>query len=593
MIALEEEKDTTLEIENKCNVKLKTTSFLLPHIKNEDSKILTLIEQGIKKYNLKDNQEYMSRLRYEYNIIKQSGLIGYFLIVQDYIQYAQQHGILVGPGRGSVGGSLLAYLIGIHSVDPIKYKLFFSRFYNQGRKGSLPDIDVDFPEKKIKEVRNYVQKKYGKNKTAQIGTFLYLKRKSALKLLCRVLGIDFQTANHYTEIIEDEQQTEILRKKDQQFDNVVKQIDDFIGLSIYNGIHAAGLLISPVDLDKIVPLRLNEDKSFYVSGWDKHDIEHMGLVKFDFLSLNTLDVIEDTLQYINKTIDDIPENDQKAFDIINEGKNIGIFQLGSEGMSKVAQDMKVNSIADIAVVVALYRPGPIQSGLHIKYIKRKYKIDPTEYQHPLLESILNDTYGIFVYQEQIIATAMKLANFSETEADLLRKAIGKKDDDLMVQQKTKFLNGALSNNIDQKTAIGIWDEMQKFAQYSFNAAHSVEYAYISYYTAYLKSHYPIEFMCALLNNNYSNKDKLNIYLKECKTMGITVLPPSIAKGNYDFTPYKDKIIFGAKGISGIGEKTAKEIYQKTYTNFEDFCLTFKPNSDVLIEIGRASCRERV
>jgi len=587
MIATEQEKDITLEIADKCNVTLKTKDFLLPHIAGEESKLLTLIMQGIKKYNIRDNEEYMSRLKFEYNIIKKAGLIGYFLIVQDYIKYAESKNILVGPGRGSVGGSLLAYLIGIHKVDPIRYKLIFSRFYNSGRKGSLPDIDIDFPEKRIKEVREYVQNKYGKEKTSQIGTFLYLKKKSALKLLCRVFGVEFQTANYYTNIIEDDKQTEKLRLKDKQFDNLVSKIDNFIGLSIYSSIHAAGILISPKNLDELVPLRLNEDKSFYVSAWDKKDIESIGLVKFDFLSLNTLDVIEDTLKYINKKIDDIPEGDQKAFDIINRGENIGIFQLGSEGMSKVAQDMKVNSIEDIAVVVALYRPGPIESGLHIKYIKRKYKVEPVTYKHPLLKDILKDTYGIFVYQEQIIMTVMILANFSETEADSLRKAIGKKDQELMEKQKVKFINGAIKNNIEKKVAISIWEEMQKFASYSFNAAHSVEYAYISYYTAYLKAHYPIEFMCALLNNNYNNNDKLNKYLKECKRMNIEVLPPSVTYGSYDFMPHENKIIFGTKGINGIGEKTAKKIYDYKYENFEDFCLKFKPNCDTLMALSEA------
>ena len=587
MFLNDDELDTTLEIADKCNVDLSTKGFLLPHIEDQEGKITELINAGLTKYNLWDNVEYMSRLREEFKIIKEADLTGYFLVVQDYIDFARKQGILVGPGRGSVGGSILAYLIGIHTVDPIKHKLLFSRFYNAGRKGSLPDVDTDFPEKRIGEVREYVRQKYGHEKVSHIGTYTYLKDKSALKLVCRVLGVDFGIANRYSMIVEDKNRTEDLKTKDENFRNIVEISEHFKGVATHSSIHAAGMIISPVDLDEIIPLRINDKNGLFVSSWDMHDVEDVGLVKFDFLSLSTLDVIEDTLKLINITIDDIPTDDAETFHAISNKSNTGIFQLSSDGISQIANRMKVESIDDIAVVVALYRPGPINSGLHEKYIKRKNGLETVEYAHPLLATVLDDTYGIFVYQEQIIQTVMVLAGFSETEADLLRKAIGKKLPELMEEQKSKFLDGCKKNNVDVKVASKLWEEIQEFAEYSFNRAHSVEYGYITYYTAYLKTHYPAEFMSALLNNNYSNNAKLSVYLKECENMMIEVTPPSIMNGGYDFTAKDGKIIFGLKGISGIGEKTAKAIYEQKYTSFEDFCIKATPGSDTIVAMAEA------
>jgi len=589
--ATEEEKDATLEIANKCNVEIKFEKFLLPEIEDQEPKLVQLIEEGIKKRGIRslvlgEEGVYLDRLREEYRIISEAGLIGYFLTVHDYIQFARDNNILVGPGRGSVGGCLLAYLIGIHDVDPIKHKLIFSRFYNAGRKNSLPDIDTDFPENKIKQVRQYIQEKYGNNQVSHIGTYTYLHPKSSLKLIGRVMGVDFKSANEYSKIVEDEKQTEKLLKEDASFRDIYNKSLNFRGLAVHSSVHAAGMIISPQPLDEIVPLRLNKDTDLYVACWDMKDVEAVGLVKFDFLSLNTLDVIQDTLDAVDLKIEDIPTENNKTFESINNTNNIGVFQLSSDGISKVANKMKVNSIDDISVVVALYRPGPINSGLHEKYIKRKHGIDPVEYTHPMLEKVLDDTYGIFVYQEQIISTAMILANFTETEADLLRKAIGKKIPELMKKQKNQFIKGCAENKIEKEIATSLWDEIEEFAEYSFNRAHSVEYGYITYYTAYLKAHYPHQFMAALLNNNFDKADKLIIYLRECNRLGIKVLPPSV-NGEYNFTVIDDNIVFGIKGIKGIGEKTAKTICEKKYKSFEDFCLSFCPSSDTLVALTEA------
>ncbi len=584
MFGLPEELDVTVEIADKCNIDLSTKGFFLPAIEDEYEKFVSIINKGLHDKNLQNNETYRDRLREELKVIKKAGLIGYFLTVYDYIDYAKHNNILVGPGRGSVGGCLIGYLMGIHDVDPIKHKLLFSRFYNAGRLKSLPDIDIDFPENKIDSVKSYVQNKYGKENTALIGTYTYLHKKSALKLICRVLGVDFETSNYYSKIIEDDKETEKLCQLNNSFREIVEKVKQFEGTVTHSSIHAAGMVISPIKLEELVPVRIEGD--FYVSSWDMKDIEKIGLVKFDFLSLNTLDVINDVLTAKNMSLSDIPHDNNDTFNLISTTNNIGIFQLSSSGISSLANSVKVNSIDDIAVLVALYRPGPISSGLHIKYSNRKHGIEPVEYAHPLLESVLKSTYGIFVYQEQIIQAVMTLAGFSETEADALRKAIGKKIPELMKKQKQKFIKGCEQNKIEKELAEKIWAEIEEFAEYSFCSAHSVGYAYISYYTAYLKSHYPVEFMAALLNNNYNDATKLSTYLLECENLKIEVVPPSLKYSNYNFIA-KDKIYFGLKGINGIGEKTAMEICKHTYSDFEDFCTKYQPSSDVLVAMAEA------
>jgi len=587
MPGTEEEKDTTLEISDKCNVKISFKKFLLPTIEDEENKVISIVKAGQKKHGVENNQAYTDRLNLEFKVIKEAGFLGYFLTVLDYIKWAQENNILVGPGRGSVGGSLLAYLMGIHTVNPMKHKLLFSRFYNAGRKSSLPDIDIDFPENKIQQVRDYVKNKYGQERVCHIGTFTYLQNKSALKLLCRVLGIEFKTANFWSSIINDEGTVENLRNSNQEFREIHDKMQKFKGLATNSSVHAAGIVISPIDLDPMIPLRINKDSDLYVSSWDMQDIEDLGLVKYDFLSLNTLDIIQDTLEKIELKLEDIPLEDQDTFDSVSNTSNIAIFQLGSSGISSLANKMGISSIDDIAAVVALYRPGPINSGLHNKYVKRKTGEEKVEYAHPMLETVLSDTYGVWVYQEQVIEAVMKLANFSETEADLLRKAIGKKIPQLMKDQKSKFLSGCDSNKISRKISESMWKEIEEFAEYSFNRSHSVEYAYISYYTAYLKTHFPYEFMCSVLNNNYDKQEKLSVYLKECRDMGIKVMPPSISRGNYEFVIRDNQIIFGTKAIKGIGEKTAKSIYEKEYDSISDFFSTFRPNSDTIVALAES------
>ena len=585
--ATEDELDCTLEIADRCNVEIKNNGWLLPQIENQEEILVKLINDGFEHRKLPRDEIHLSRLREEYQTITEANLTGYLLTVQDYIAYAKSQDILVGPGRGSVGGSLIGYLIGIHDVNPIKHNLLFSRFYNAGRSHSLPDIDIDFPENDIQKVRSYIYEKYGKEKVAHIGASTFLQPKGAMKLLCRVLNIDFQTSNRYSNTIEDVSASKLLALNDPIYADIVEKAKHFEGLAYSSSIHAAGMIISPVELETLVPLRINDSNGFYVSGWDMKDVESVGLVKYDFLSLSTLDVIQETLRRVNLKISDIPTDDARTFELINTTNNIGIFQLSSDGISKLANDVKVHSIDDIAAVVALYRPGPMGSGLHTKYVARKHGQEPIIYEHPLLESVLKHTYGLLIFQEQITKAAMVLANFSEREADDIRKAMGKKIPELMKQQKTKFAEGCLKNNIESGLANKIWDEIEKFAGYSFNTAHAVEYGYITYYTSYLKAHYPHEFMASLLNQNYSKNDKLRTYLEECQCMGIEVLPPSVKNGGYDFTIKDNRIVFGLKGVSGMGEKTAKAIYENAYVDFEDFCRKYNPSKDTIVILAES------
>jgi len=581
MVAERDEIENTLVIANKCKVILKKYDFLIPHSKNDEDIFIKLINEGIKKRFGELTENYKERLRIEYKTISEAQLIPYFLIVADYVQWAKNQGILVGPGRGSVGGCLIAYLLQIHDLDPIKYNLLFSRFYNPGRKSSLPDIDVDFPLKHIDKIINYLIEKYGKNNVSYIGTYTSLDAKGALKLICRTMGIDFDISNRFSKYLDSPEETQIECASNDLFKNIYEKSKTFINLIMYSSIHAAGIVISSKSLDSMLPIRFSNARQ--VSCWSMDDIEEIGLVKYDILHLNTLDIIEDVLRIQNLKIKDIPLDDQAAFDLINTTSNVGIFQLSSSGISSLANQMKVESIEDISLVVALYRPGPIASNLHNKYIMRKFNQEPIYYEHEKLKPILEKTLGILIYQEQVIAICQQLGGFTEIEADSIRKAMGKKLPNIMKKYEKLFIEGCSKNEISEDISKQLWKQMYEFSEYCFNAAHSMGYSYITYYTAYLKAYYPIAFMCSLLNNNYSKQDKLSLYLKECQQMGIEVVPPSI-NGDCDFSIRDNAIIFGLKGIKGLGSKTAQEIIKEKYNTLNDFFIKVKPSSDVIVTL---------
>ncbi len=594
--AEKEELDNTLEVEEKCNTSIRKHNYLLLNIEDHNDMLMNEINNGLKERNLIENGEiipiYKERLREEWKVIIESNLSTYLLTVSDYVRYAKNNNILVGPGRGSVGGCLIAYLLGIHDIDPIKHKLLFSRFYNPGRKSSLPDIDIDFPLNKIDQIIKYITDKYEYEKVSHIGTNTFLEMKGALKLICRCLGVGFDIANQYSKILDSPEETFIKEKEDSNFKSLYDKAKKFHKLAMYQSIHAAGIIISPINLEKLVPLRYNNDNSL-VSCWDMKDIEDIGLIKYDILHLNTLDSIAETIEKIGIKIKDIPLDDPKTFQLINNTNNVGVFQLSSVGISKLANQLKVESIDDIAVVVALYRPGPLASNFHNMYIKRKFGEEPVTYIHEKLEPILKSTYGILIYQEQITAIGQHVAGFSETEADSLRKAVGKKIPELMKKQEKPFKEGCLNNGLDKKSVDTLWEQIKEFAEYSFNRSHSVAYAYITYYTAYLKAHYTINFMCSLLNNNFRKPDKLSIYLKECSKLDIQVVTPSV-NGESDFSIKNNKIIFGLKGVKGLGDKTTNDIVEiknskknKLFEDFDDFCFSCHPSSDILIDLTEA------
>lgn len=589
MVAQEEELDATIDISDMCELSFRRTRFYLPANSNDYSTLSQLVQRGVKSKKISKriyDTIYAPRIREELKVIKNAGFMGYFLTVSDYVSFAKRNDILVGPGRGSVGGCLIAYFLGITTIDPIKHNLLFSRFYNEGRKGSLPDIDIDFPEKSTKKVIDYITKKYGKDNVAYISTFMKVHQKGAIKLVSRVIKpngekIDFRQANSYADISEDEKSSERLAKKDPVFRDILNKSKSFIELTTHQGIHAAGIVISDTPIIDVCPVIYNKKEDKYVTSWDMRDIEEMGLVKFDFLSLTTLDVIQDTLKAVNLDIKNISMEDDKTFQLLSSTTNVGVFQLSSSGMSELANMMVPKNVEDIAVIITLHRPGPLASGIDKKYIKRRFGEESIEYLHPKLEPILKDTYGLMIYQEQVIRLCMDLARFSETEADSLRKGIGKKIPEMIAKMEEVFLAGCSKNGISREISEELWEQIVEFERYGFNKSHAVGYAYIAYYTAYLKAHYPVEFMTATLNSCYDNNDKLEWYLKNCQDIGIEVLPPSIQHGSFEFSAYEGKIIFGMKGIKGIGEATSKKIIQKEYEDFSDFVFSCKPSSDTL------------
>jgi len=580
----QDEIDNTELIAGQCKVTLKKHDFLIPESEDAQDIFVSQITQGIKDRFGELPENYTQRLRTEYEVITKANLIPYFLIVSDYVNWAKSKGILVGTGRGSVGGCLIAYLLNIHDLDPIKHNLLFSRFYNPGRKNSLPDIDVDFPLKHIDSIINYLISKYGKDNVANIGTYTSLDIKGAIKLLCRTMGIDFETSNKFSKYLDSPEETKLECAKNSLFKDLYEKAQSFLNLIMYSSIHAAGIVISSKSLDSMIPIRFVGDRQ--VSSWAMDDIEEIGLVKYDILHLNTLDIIEDVLLSQGLKIKDIPLDDKQTFDLINYTNNVGIFQLSSMGISSLANQMKVESIDDISLVVALYRPGPISSNFHNIYINRKFNREPVTYLHPKLEPILKSTLGVLIYQEQIIAICQQLGGFSEIEADSVRKAMGKKIPELMKKYEKLFIEGCDKNQIDKGIAQKIWSQMDEFAGYGFNLSHSTAYAYITYYTSYLKSHYPVEFMTSLLNNNFGNQEKLSLYLKECKRLKIEVIPPSV-NGNCDFSIKDDKIIFGLKGVKGMGEKTGLEIVKQKYSTFTEFCIKVRPSSDIIVTLAEA------
>jgi DNA polymerase-3 subunit alpha len=549
----------TLQIGERCHLDLEFGKSKYPEYpvsegKTREGYLRELCEKGlVDRYGerARTDNELRQRLDYEIGVLEKTGFVSYILIVWDFIHFAKERGIPVGPGRGSAAGSLVAYVVGITDIDPLQYGLIFERFLNPDRI-SPPDIDVDFCEARRGEVLEYVRQKYGERRVAQIITFGKLKAKSVVRDVGRVMGLSYQAADRIAKMIPNELNITLdtAVEKNAELKRAIateretKQLFEYgkilEGLSRNAGVHAAGVVIADRDLTEYIPLCRDVKGNDVISQYPMGPLNDLGLLKMDFLGLKTLTVIEDTLTLIRKrtpafSLKSIPLDDQAAFDLYNRGETIGLFQMESGGMTSTAKQFDVRKIDDIIALIALYRPGPMD--LIGDYIKRKKGLTKIRYEHPLLEEICADTYGVMIYQEQVMAAASKLAGYSLAQGDLLRRAMGKKDKKTMAKERKNFIEGcARTNNIPEKKANAIFDLLEKFAGYGFNKSHSAAYGLISYQTAYLKANYPVEFMAGLLSNEINNTEKISVFVGECKRMGISILPPDINRSGLKFTP---------------------------------------------------------
>ena len=575
----------TLEIAEQCNLELRFEEKHIPKIdvplgESLDSYLEKLSRKGLEKRLIshqgeKDFKErsaqYSARLGEELKIIKSMGYSGYFLIVADFIRFAKNRGIPVGPGRGSAAGSLAAYALNITDLDPIEYDLIFERFLNPGRKNSMPDVDVDFCIEGRDEVIQYVMDKYGKENVAQIITFGKMQARAVIRDVGRVMDLPYAEVDRIAKLIPNtplnitldqalnqEPQLKEWIKKDSRVESLFNIAKSLEGLTRHASTHAAGVVISNKSLMEYLPLYRGQNGEM-MTQYPMKEVETIGLVKFDFLGLKTLTVVNHAIQLIEKDrgvkieLSQIPLDDPKVFDLLGSGSTLGIFQLESSGMKDLLIKLKPENFKEIIALVALYRPGPLRSGMVDEFIKRKHGHESIRYDLPELKEILKDTYGVIVYQEQVMRIASSLANFSLEDADVLRRAMSKKDPKEMEMQKEKFLEGARKNRVHLKKAEKIFDLMAKFAEYGFNKSHSAAYALIAYQTAYLKAHYPIEFMAALLTSEVQNADKILKYIAECREMGIEILSPDINESDKNFTVVGSQIRFGLAAVKNVGD----------------------------------------
>lgn len=596
--------ENTVKIAERCNLTFTTGKFYLPQFEVNpdetlDERLKRESENGLRALLEKmpdgDNPirraEYEKRLVHELEIIRSMGFAGYFLIVSDFINYAKQRNIPVGPGRGSAAGSLVAYATGITSVDPIRYKLFFERFLNPDRI-SMPDIDTDFCPEGRDEIIRYVTDKYGSDKVSQIITFGKMQARAVLRDVGRAMNISYAEVDRIAKMIPNVLNIKLddalkreprIREEGKKNPRIRKLLDLSLaleGLNRHASTHAAGVVISDVPLVERIPL-CKSPKDDIVTQFAMNDVGWVGLTKFDFLGLKTLTVIKNALKFIRDgrhtevDIDNLPLDDRKTYELLMRGDTDGIFQLESSGMKDILVRMKPDCIEDVIALIALYRPGPMENVP--EFISRKQGKTKIIYEVPELESILKETYGIIVYQEQVMQIAVVIGNYTLSEADTLRKIMSKKKtDEMELKEKPKFLEGAKKRKIPEEAARRIWDQMETFGKYGFNKSHSTAYAIISYQTAYLKAHYPPEFMAALLTSEKDNRDKIISHICSCKEMGINVLPPDINESQRDFSVSGDSVRFGLAAVKNVGVGAIDSIIVtreqgEKFTCFSDFC----------------------
>lgn len=599
----------TMKIAERCNVEIELGNIQLPYFevpegKTPDIYLRELCEAGffnrygITKDNLGDRQDVIERLDYELSVIKKTGFASYFLIVQDFVNWAKNNSIVVGPGRGSAAGSIVSYLINITDIDPIKYELIFERFLNPERI-SMPDIDLDFADTRRDEVLRYVEDKYGKDHVAQIITFGTMAARAAVRDVGRVLGLSYSHCDRIAKMIpmftKLDAALKMVPELKQAYENEedTKKLLDLArrleGVARHSSTHACGVLITKNPLTEYVPLQYasSGDKTI-VSQYSLQPVEALGLLKMDFLGLKNLTILENTIEILKKgkgieiSLNNLPLEDKKTFQLLQKGLTTGVFQLESSGMKRYLKQLKPTHFEDIIAMVALYRPGPME--WIPDYIAGKHGRKEIKYLHPKLEPILNKTYGVAIYQEQVLQIARDLAGFTLGEADVLRKAVGKKIVKLLEEQRKKFIEGCIKNGIDETTAQHIFEFIEPFAGYGFNRAHATCYAMIAYQTAYMKANYPKEFMAALLTAEENDIDRIAVLVEECNQLDIEVLPPDINESFKQFTavmePGESRIRFGLLAIKNVGENVVQTIINERrengkYKNLEDFLTRVK------------------
>jgi len=590
--------ENTLMVAELCDIEIPLHNALVPDFEVPEGETLAsylyeMTEQGVRRRYPEVTEEIEERMRHELSVIEQMGFPGYFLIVADFVQWAKSQGIRVGPGRGSVGGSMVAYALGITEIDPIRWGLGFERFLNTGRK-QMPDIDIDFDERRRGEVIRYVSERYGEDRVAQIITFSTIKAKQALRDAARVLGLPYSIGDRLAKmyppaILGKDAPFEAcfdrsvewprssgrndaygnaaeLRKtfeEDQVSAQVIEAARKLEGLRRQHSIHAAGVVIGREPLVNHVPLQRTDADGEIVTQYEQNVVEQIGLLKMDFLGLRNLTVIEDTLAHVRNNrgqdadVDNAPLDDPKVFQLLQRGNSPGIFQMESPGMTRLLRQLRPDQFEEIAALIALYRPGPMDE--ISRYVKGKHEPSSVTYLHPLLRQVLADTNGVIVYQEQVTKILQVVGGFAPEAADMVRYAIGKKKSEVMAKAKTSFDSGCLASGLTTKETEQLWETIKPFAGYSFNRAHANGYAMVAYQTAWLKAHYPVEYMAALLTSVKANTDRMRAYLAECMALQIKVLPPDVNSSQLDFTPKGDQILFGLSAIRNVGEAVAESI----------------------------------
>ena len=617
--------DNTLAIADRVNYEFNFDNSYLPDFPIEDKNVspeellkIKVYEGGESKYGTLTS-EIIERIDYELDVINSMGFASYFLIVGDLIEFSKKRNIRTGAGRGSAAGSIVSYCLGITGIEPLEYGLIFERFLNKGRK-SLPDIDMDFDERYRNDVIQYAIEKYGQDRVAHIVTFATIKAKQAIRDAARVLGLPFSSGDRVAKLMPpmilgntatiseclslDEENTsgyskefysasEELRKQYKN-DEEAKQIIDIAlgleGLRRQDGIHAAAIVISPDTITKFLPIQQKGSNAEIVTQYEMHTVEQLGLLKMDFLGLRNLSIVDRTLELIGSEsldIDNLTLDDEKTFKLFAEGKMTGVFQLESRVAQSTSRSLKPKRFEDIVALVALIRPGPLGAGMHNEFADRANNRKEIEYLHNDLESILNETYGVILYQEQVMQIAEKIAGFNLQEADNLRVAMGKKIPKVMEEQRKKFTDGAVSNNYSEQFAIELFDQIAYFAGYGFNKSHSVPYALLAYQTAYLKANYPAEYIAACLTAVKRDKDRTAIFLSEARDMGVKVSTPDINLSSSDFTVNDNEILFGLSAVRNVGDITADKIVLERESNGD-----FESIEDFLSRIDSRSLNKR-